>query len=80
MGLQFFSFKNLNGFAGYNSNPPVMMCDFSRQGNVFVSIYQKVVNVSNLLQKVRNCLIQYNNIVIGNGNNVNGSNNLIIGS
>lgn len=43
-------------------------------------LYQKVLCVVNLLQKVRNCLIQYNNIVIGEQNAVNGSNNIVIGS
>lgn len=50
------------------------------QGATFYSIYQKVMKVVDLLQKVRSQLIQYNNIVIGSGNSVAGSNNMVIGS
>ena len=56
------------------------MCQNSQRGGVGGLLYQKVLCVANLLQKVRNYLIQYNNIIIGEENAVNGSNNIVIGS
>lgn len=43
-------------------------------------LYQKVLCVANLLQRVRNYLIQYNNIIIGEQNSIQGENNVVIGS
>lgn len=58
----------------------MVTCQLLWQGAVFRSVYQKVVSVTEQLQKVRNCLIQYNNVIVGNYNNVTGTNNLVIGS
>jgi hypothetical protein len=75
-----FQFKGIRGFDGYNGGRPNMVCQYSQRNGMALSIYQKIVNVVALLQKVRNYLIQYNNIIIGSGNAVTGSNNLVIGS
>ncbi len=52
----------------------------NQRNNIFYTIQQKVIIVSNLLLRVRSYLIQYNNIIIGSNNVVNGSDNLVIGS
>jgi hypothetical protein len=75
----FFPFKGIKGFPGYNAVSPTVTC-MTNVGGVFYSIYQKVVRVVDLLQKVRSQLIQYNNIIVGSGNTVVGSNNMVIGS
>ena len=75
-----FNFKRLMGFQGYSAFNPQIFCSNNLRNNIFYTVQQKIIDVSNLLLQVRSYLIQYNNIIIGDNNLVNGSQNLVIGS
>ena len=78
---QSYQYKNFFGFGGYAATQPSITCASSPFRNtVFQQIYQQVIDVTQLLQKVKSWLIQYNNVVIGNNNTVNGTDNVVIGS
>jgi hypothetical protein len=79
--FQHYSLKNLCGLQGYDATYPKYTWQQTAQNCfIFSTIYQQVITVSELLQKVRNCLIQYNNIIIGSNNTVSGNKDIVIGS